>query len=177
MCGMFTLTLSPLELVLRASIVYFLFLVALRLSGKRELGQFTIFDLALVLLASNALQPAITGPDASIPGALIIMATLFTLNRVVAFSRQRSPLVRRILDYEPTVVARDGAWIDAAIERERLDSDDLEAAIREYGLESVAQVKLAVLEHDGSISVVPASGPMVRMQHRRRYRRRPNVPH
>ena len=85
MRAMFTLTISPLELVLRASIVYFLFLAALRLAGKRELGQFTIFDLALVLLASNALQPAITGPDASIPGALIIVATLFSLNRLVAF--------------------------------------------------------------------------------------------
>ncbi len=174
--GMFTLTLSPLELVLRAVIVYVLFLVALRLSGKRELGQFTIFDLALVLLASNAIQPAITGPDASIPGALIIIATLFALNGVVAFSRKRSRLVRRILDYAPTVVARNGAWIDAAIEREGLDSDDLEAAIREYGLESIKEVKLAVLEHDGSISVVPAAGPMVHMRHRRRYRRRPNVP-
>jgi len=174
---MFSLTVAPLELVLRAVIVYVLFLAALRLSGKRELGQFTIFDLALVLLASNALQPAITGPDASIPGALIILATLFTLNRVVAFSRERWPLVRRILDYAPTVVARDGAWIKAAIDREGLDSDDLEAAIREYGLESVTEVKLAVLEHDGSISVVPAAGPMVHMRHRRRYRRRPNVPH
>jgi len=174
---MFTLTLSPLELVLRAAIVYGLFLVALRLSGKRELGQFTIFDLALVLLASNALQPAITGPDASIPGALIILATLFTLNRLVAFLRKRSPLVRRILDYTPTVVARDGAWVNAAIEREGLDSDDLEAAIREYGLESVAEVKLATLEHDGSISVVPGAGPTVHMRHRRRYRRRATVPH
>ena len=174
---MFTLTLSPLELIARAVIVYGLFLVALRLSGKRELGQFTIFDLALVLLASNALQPAITGPDASIPGALIILATLFTLNRVVAFSRERWPLVRRVLDYAPTVVARDGAWIKTAIEREGLDEDDLEAAIREYGLESIREVKLAVLEHDGSISVVPAAGPMVHMRHRRRYRRRPNVPH
>ena len=174
---MWQLTLSPLELVVRSVIVYALFLTALRLSGKRELGQFTIFDLALVLLASNALQPAITGPDASIPGGLIILATLFTLNRVVAFSRERWPLVRRVLDYAPTVVARDGAWIKDAIDREGLDSDDLEAAIREYGLESVTEVKLAVLEHDGSISVVPAAGPMVHMRHRRRYRRRPNVPH
>ena len=169
------MTLSPLELVLRAVIVYVLFLVALRLSGKRELGQFTIFDLALVLLASNALQPAITGPDASIPGALIIIATLFTLNRLTAFARKRWPLARRILDYAPTVVAKNGKWIEAAIEREDLDMDDLEAAIREYGLESVKEVKLATLEHDGSISVVPSAGPLVHLRRRRRYRRRSNV--
>jgi len=172
---MFTLTLSPLELVLRSAIVYVLFLAALRLSGKRELGQFTIFDLALVLLASNALQPAITGPDASIPAALIIIATLFALNRLTAIARKRWPLARRILDYAPTVVARNGKWIQAAIGQADLDMDDLEAAIREYGLESVKEVKLATLEHDGSISVVPEAGPGVHMRHRRRYRRRPNV--
>ena len=169
---MWQLTLSPLELVLRSAIVYVVFLAALRLSGKRELGQFTIFDLALVLLASNALQPAITGPDASIPGALIILATLFTLNRATAFARRRSALARRILDYAPTVLARNGKWIQSAIAREDLDMDDLEAAIREYGLESIDEVKLAMLEHDGSISVVPEGGPPLHMLHRRRYRRR-----
>src|SRR5258708_29608918 len=112
---MWQLTLSPLELVLRSVIVYALFLAALRLSGKRELGQFTIFDLALVLLASNALQPAITGPDASIPGAAIIIATLFALNRLTAFARKRSAFVRRLLDATPTVVARNGKWIQTAI--------------------------------------------------------------
>lgn len=172
---MFTLTLSPLELVLRSVIVYVLFLAALRLSGKRELGQFTIFDLGLVLLASNALQPAITGPDASIPAALIIVATLFALNRLTAIARRRSVLARRILDYAPTVVGKNGRWIEAAIGREALDMDDLEAAIREYGIESVKEVKLATLEHDGSISVVPEGGQFVHMRHRRRYRRRPNV--
>jgi len=172
---MWTLTLSPLELVLRSVIVYSLFLAALRLSGKRELGQFTIFDLALVLLASNALQPAITGPDASIPAALIIIATLFVLNRLTALARKRSALVRRILDPSPTVLARNGKWIKAAIAQEDLDDDDLAAAVREYGLTSVKDVKLATLEHDGSISVVPMDGPPIHLRHRRRYRRRPNV--
>jgi len=170
-----TLTLSPLELVLRSVIVYGLFLAALRLSGKRELGQFTIFDLALVLLASNALQPAITGPDASIPAALIIIVTLFTLNRLTALARRRSPLALRILDYSPTVVARNGKWIEAAIAKEDLDADDLDGAIREYGVESVKDVKLATLEHDGSISVVPASGQPLQMHRHRRYKRRGHV--
>jgi uncharacterized membrane protein YcaP (DUF421 family) len=169
---MLTLTLSPLELVLRSVIVYVLFLAALRLSGKRELGQFTIFDLALVLLASNALQPAITGPDASIPAALIIVATLFVLNRLVALGRNRSLTFRRLIDYAPTTVARDGKWDAAAIKAEGLDTDDLTAALHEYGLESVDEVRLATLEHDGSISVVPAAGSQVRLRARhRRYRR------
>jgi uncharacterized membrane protein YcaP (DUF421 family) len=170
---MWQLTVPPLELVLRSVLVYAMFLAALRLSGKRELGQFTIFDLALVLLAANALQPAMTGPDASLPGALIIIVTLFVLNRLVAIGRRRFPLLRRILDYAPTQIATDGRWIDAAIDREGLSIDDLDAAIREHGLESIDDVHVAFLEHDGSVSIVPRKGTQVRLRaHRRRYRSR-----
>ncbi len=169
---MWHLAVPPLELVVRSVLVYALFLAALRLAGKRELGQFTIFDLALVLLAANALQPAITGPDASLPGALIIVVTLFLLNRAVAFGRRRSQLIRRILDIAPTTIAEDGKWVTAALEREEIDDDDLAAALREHGLEDVGEVRLAVLEHDGSISVVPREGPEVQIRtRRRRYRR------
>ena len=175
---MWDLAISPLELVVRSVLIYAAFLAALRLSGKRELGQFTIFDLALVLLASNALQPAITGPDASIPGALIIVATLFVLNRLVALGRSRVPAFRRLIDYAPTTVARDGKWVEDAIAAEGLDADDLTAALHEYGLESVEEVRLATLEHDGSISVVPGAGSLVRLRARhRRYRRQgPGMP-
>jgi uncharacterized membrane protein YcaP (DUF421 family) len=170
---MWQLTVSPLDLVIRSVLVYVLFLAALRLAGKRELGQFTIFDLALVLLAANALQPAITGPDASLPGALIIVLTLFVLNRLVAFARLKSVRVRRLLDYSPTTIAKDGHWLEGAVDQEGLDVDDLSAALREHGLESIKQVRLAVLEHDGSVSIVPARGEQVRLRARqRRYHRR-----
>ena len=173
---MWQLTLSPLELVLRSATVYVLFLAALRLSGKRELGQFTIFDLTFLLLAANALQPAITGADASLPGAAIIVATMFTMNRVVAFGRRRSRTLRRILEYAPAPIARDGSWIQSAVDREGLDLEDLEAAIREHGLESVDQVHLAVLEHDGSVSVVPIKGEHVQLRSRQRRYRRARTP-
>jgi uncharacterized membrane protein YcaP (DUF421 family) len=168
-----TLTLSPFELVARSVIVYILFLAALRLSGKRELGQFTIFDLTFLLLAANALQPAITGPDSSVTAALIIVVTFFILNRLVAFGRHRSPILRRLLDYPPSTIARNGKWVQRAVDQEGLDVDDLDAAIREHGLESIDDVQLAVLEHDGSISIVPKKGAHVSMRtKRRRYRRR-----
>ena len=163
----------PLELVARSLIVYAIFLVALRVSGKRELGQFTIFDLAAVLLAANALQPAITGPDASLPGAIVILVTLFGANRGVAMARRRFLAVRRLLDVPAAIIARDGAWIPDALAKEELDDDDLSAALREHGMDDIADVKLAALEHDGSISVVPSDGPHLRMQARvRRYRTR-----
>ena len=163
----------PLELVARSLVVYAIFLVALRVSGKRELGQFTIFDLAAVLLAANALQPAITGPDASLPGAIVIIVTLFGANRVVAMARRRFLTVRRLLDVPATIIARDGAWIPSALASEELDDDDLSAALREHGLDDIADVELAALEHDGSISIVPKDGPHLRMHARvRRYRTR-----
>jgi uncharacterized membrane protein YcaP (DUF421 family) len=169
--GLWQFGVPPLELVLRSLLVYTFFLVALRLSGKRELGQFTAFDLAAVLLAANALQPAMTGPDASIPGALVILATIFGINHLVAWSRRRFPAVRRLLDAPPTTIARDGAWLRPALEREGLDDQDLQAALREHGLETISEVKLATLEHDGSVSVVPREGGPVQIRQRhRRYR-------
>ncbi len=169
---MWTLGVPPLELVARTIIVYIIFLAALRLFGKREIGQFTLFDLALVLLAANALQPALTGPDQSVTGGLIIVVTIFVLNRFVSVLRRRVPMVRRLLEFEPTVVGRDGAWLRAAVAGEELDQDDLDAALREHGLDSVKDVKLAVLEQDGSLSIVPNDGSAVRIRaRRRRYKR------
>ena len=167
---MWELGVAPLEIVVRTAIIYLLFLLFLRLSGKRQLGQFTLFDIALVLLAANALQPAMTGPDQSVLGGLIIIITIFTLNRLVAEARVRIPFVRRLLEFAPTVIGRDGKWLKKEFEKQGLDLDDAEAALREHGLERVDQMKVAVLEEDGSISVVPADGednPESRRRHRR----------
>jgi uncharacterized membrane protein YcaP (DUF421 family) len=169
---MWQLGVPPLELVARTIIVYVVFFGALRLSGKRELGQFTLFDLALVLLAANAVQPAVTGPDSSVPGGMIILATIFTLNRGLAELRTRVPFLRRVLEFDATVVGRDGRWLTKVMEHEGLDMDDVEAALREHGLESVDEVRLATLEEDGSISIVPIDqSTEARARHRRRYRR------
>ena len=170
---MWTLGSPPLELVIRAALIYLVFFGALRLFGKREIGQFTLFDLALVLLAANALQPAITGPDASIPGGLIVIATIFTLNRGVAALRVRSPLVRRLLEFGPTVIGHDGAWLLPELVRQGLDLVDVEAALREHGLDAVEQMKLATLEADGSISIVATDTADTTGRRRRRHYRRP----
>jgi uncharacterized membrane protein YcaP (DUF421 family) len=170
---MWQLSVPPLELVVRTTIIYLLFLVSLRLSGKRQLGQFTLFDIALVLLAANALQPAMTGPDQSVTGGVIIIVTIFSLNRLVAEARLRSSAVRGILEFQPTVIGRDGQWLLEELEKQGVDLDDVDAALREHGLERVDQMKLAMLEEDGSISIVPMGGqdnPAARRR-RRRYKR------
>jgi uncharacterized membrane protein YcaP (DUF421 family) len=170
---MWQLAISPVEIVVRTSIIYLLFLVSLRISGKRQLGQFTLFDIALVLLAANALQPAMTGPDQSITGGAIIVVTIFSLNRIVAEARLRIPMIQRLLEFEPTLIGRNGKWLKDQMEEQGLDLDDVQAALREHGLIRVAQMKLAVLEEDGSISIVPAAGedtPQAKRR-RRRYKR------
>ena len=81
--------------VARTTVIHVLFVSVLRLSGKREIGQFTLFDLAMVLLVANALQPAMTGADQSVLGGAIILATIFMLNRLVSEARVRVPFVRK----------------------------------------------------------------------------------
>ncbi len=170
---MWVLGTPPAELVFRAVVIYAAFFVALRLFGKREIGQFTLFDLALVLLGANALQPAMTGPDSSLTGGLVLITTLFAIDRMVAALRVRFPFVQRILQFQPTVVGRDGKWNLREMVRQGLDLVDVEAALREHGVDDVSQMKLAVLEADGSISIVAADdGEDAQARRRRRYRRR-----
>ncbi len=171
---MWTLALPLPELIVRAVLIYAVFFGALRLFGKREIGQFTLFDLALVLIAANALQPAITGPDTSVLGGVVVILTLFVLNRGVSLLRVRSALVRRLLEFGPTEIGRDGTWLLPELVRQGLDLVDVEAALREHGLNDVGQMKRAVLEADGSISIVAIdSGDTDEARRRRRRYRRP----
>jgi uncharacterized membrane protein YcaP (DUF421 family) len=143
------------DLILRSIAVYLVLLLVLRLFGKREIGQFTLFDLVMVLLVSNAVQPAMTGPDTSLAGGLLIILTLVVTNRILAEGRRRIPLLRLVLESPATTIARDGQWLTDAVNHEGLDAADLDEALREHGIASVDEVALAVLEPDGSISVVP----------------------
>ncbi len=162
--------IPPWELIVRSVAVYLALLVALRVFGKREIGQFTLFDLVLVLLVANAVQPAMTGPDTSLGGGLLIILTLVVTNRLLAEGRRRLPFMRVLLEAAPTTIASDGAWVTDAVEREELDAGDLETALREHGIASIDEVALAVLEPDGSISVVPRGDRHRALRARRRIR-------
>jgi len=157
------------HLVIRAVIIYVVFFIGLRLFGKRELGQFTTFDLVLVLLVANALQPAITGPDNSVTGGIIIITILLVFNRMVALVRNRWPWFDALIDPPPTVVVQDGEISKLALEKEGLSETDVDMAIREHGIDKLSDVKQAVLENDGSISVV-TKGSGERFRRRRRVR-------
>jgi uncharacterized membrane protein YcaP (DUF421 family) len=164
------------SLLLRCALIYVTMVVGLRLFGKREVGQFRLTDLVLVLLISNAVQPAITGPDTSLVGGLLIIATLLAVNYVWNFAVVRlglhNPRLGEALLGHPTVLVQDGQWCERALEREGVDHEECEMAFREHGVESVEDVKLAVLELDGTISVVPRDSPTIRTRRRVRMTRR-----
>jgi uncharacterized membrane protein YcaP (DUF421 family) len=160
------------EIAARSALIYCAIVIGLRLFGKREIGQFTIFDLVLVLLIANAVQPAMTGPDFSATGGLVIILVLLALNLLVALIRLKVPFARKLLEGTPTIIARDGAWIDAAMDRSGVIMDDAMMALREHGIDKIDDVLLAVLETDGSISVVPTEATLLRGKRKVRYRRR-----
>jgi uncharacterized membrane protein YcaP (DUF421 family) len=152
------------ELIIRSVGVYFVLLLGLRVFGKREVGQFTLFDLVFVLLVANAVQPAMTGPDASLFGGVIIVFSLLTANWVVG-KLDDIPAFHRLVTPPPTVLLKDGKVIVEAMKKEGITQDEVEMAMREHGLDEIAEVELAILESDGSISIV---GKDEKAQQRRR---------
>ncbi len=146
----------------RAAIVYIAILIGLRLMGKRELGQMTVFDLVVVLLLANAVQNAMVGADTSVQGGLVAAFVLLALNRIVAAARLHSGVWGRLLEGSPTVLVQEGQILDAAVRKEGLERAQVEMAMREHGVASVEDVQLAVMETDGSISIVPRGSRMIR---------------
>ena len=141
-----------LQIVVRTGIIYLLVLIGVRLSGKREVGQMTPFDLTLLLLLSNSVQNAMTGPDTSLAGGAVAACTLLILNYGVAAVSGSNRRLRRLIQGEPSLLVHDGKVIESHMARERVSLDELHRALREHGINSCDQVALAVLEVDGSIS-------------------------
>jgi uncharacterized membrane protein YcaP (DUF421 family) len=168
---MFHFGVEPWELVVRSVVIYAGLLLALRLFGKREVGQFTLYDLVLVLLVANAVQPAMTGPDSSLAGGLVIIVTLVAVNLLVA-RLDRWHLFHRLFTPQPSVIIRNGHYVPAALRREGVTEDEAESAIREHGMDGVSDVQLGVLEPDGSISIVAKDAKVTRTKRRVRYRSR-----
>ena len=135
-------------------VVYVALLVALRVFGKREVGQFTLYDLVFILLVANALQPAMTGLDTSITGGLVLIAALVAANFAVG-RLDRLPRFHQIFGSAPAVLIKDGKLVPATLKREGLTEEELDMAIREHGVDDLKDVKLGVLEPDGTISIVP----------------------
>jgi uncharacterized membrane protein YcaP (DUF421 family) len=156
---------------LRAVLIYVGLLLALRLFGKREVGQFTLYDLVFILLVANALQPAITGPDTSLGGGFVLIAVLVGVNYLVG-KLDNMPRFHNLFAAAPAVIMRNGKYMPEVMKKEGVDVGEVEMAMREHGVTDMKDVQLAVLEPDGTISVVPTGVAMTRTKHRIRYHHR-----
>jgi uncharacterized membrane protein YcaP (DUF421 family) len=143
-----------LEIALRTGVIYLLVLVGIRLSGKREVGQMTPFDLVLLLLLSNSVQNAMTGSDTSLAGGAVAAATLLILNYLVAELSGGNRRFRKFVQGQPALLVHDGQVIEAHMAKEHVTMDELERSLREHGIATYKDAALAVLEVDGSISVL-----------------------
>lgn len=160
----------PLLIILRCTVVYVVLLVALRLTGKRQLGQFTPFDFAVLLIVSNAVQNAMIGPDTSLVGGVLGAVTLFGLNYLLSALSARYQIFGHDMLGDPTVLINEGHLLMDNLRRERVDANDVLMAMREHGVEDITQVKHAILETDGTISIVTQDIPTMRTRRRVRGR-------
>jgi len=142
------------EKVLRAAVVYIFLLIAFRLTGKRQVGQMTTFDLVVVLVISNVLQNAMIGADNSVAGGILGAAVILIVNFIIAEIAVRSRRAERILEPEPTVLIVNGKIIEKNLRKELISIADLHSALRKDGIISSEDVKLAVLEPNGAISII-----------------------
>lgn len=155
MADLFQLSAPWWHFVLRAVAIYLLVMLLVRVSGKRAVGQFTPFDLVLLILIGNAVQNGMNGGDLSVTGAAILAACLIALNYAVAFATSRSRRVEAIIEGVPVVLARNGKVYREVLRRELVSQEDFEEALRTSGLRGLEEVEVALLETNSKISVVP----------------------
>jgi uncharacterized membrane protein YcaP (DUF421 family) len=143
------------EFIVRGIIVYLFLIVLLRLTGKRQVGQLAPFDLVLLLVLSNAVQNAMNGGDNSITGGLISAVTLVTMNWLVGYLTFKSKAMEALVEGRPEVLIHNGKLYKEALNREKLTHHELMTALREAGCSAIEDVHAAMLENDGTISVIP----------------------
>jgi uncharacterized membrane protein YcaP (DUF421 family) len=164
---MFDLSIPLWEIILRTLVVYITVLGLLRLGGKRELGTMSPADLVVILIIANAVQNAMNGGDVSLIGGLISAATLVGGNLLLGRFGRRIPILGRLVYEEPTLLVQDGKPITENLKHEHVDVADVEMAAREHGVSDLNEVAAAVLEIDGSISIIPKKGGGYHKSHRR----------
>lgn len=142
--------------VLRGVAIYIFLLIVFRIMGKRSLSETTTFDFILLLIISEVTQQALVGKDFSLTGSTILIGTLMCMELVFSAIKERFPLFDKMLEGEPMLIVDKGAPLKRRMKKSRVDEDDiLEAARLSCGLERMDQIKYAVLEKDGSISIIP----------------------
>lgn len=143
-----------LDIIFRSTVIYLFIVAALRLFGKKELAQLSVIDLVFILLISNSVQNAMVGPDSKLTSGIIAATTLFVINTLFKYFLFRSRGLNKFVQGKPVMLIHKGNIIEENLRKERLTLDELQAAVREHGVETISEVDLAVLEVDGNISIL-----------------------
>nr|WP_121271303.1 YetF domain-containing protein [Pedobacter schmidteae] len=157
-----------LDITLRSLAVYTFMLVAIRLTGKKELSQLNTSDVVLILLISNAVQNAMVGSNTSLIGGLVAAAVLFALNYLLKKVMFKSKKIRDLLTEKPEILIHNGNLDFAMLSKLGITNEELREAIREHGVEKYKDVKLAVMEADGNISIISGDEKLKQSQYKRK---------
>ncbi|MBA3747147.1 MAG: DUF421 domain-containing protein [Solirubrobacterales bacterium] len=147
-----------MDLVVRSVIVFFAVFIVTRVVGRRELSTMEPFDLILLIVTGDLVQQGVTQSDYSLTGALTVISTMALLTVALSYASFKVPKLRPVLDGEPLVLVQDGDIIERNMRRERITVDELLAEARLQQVGSLDQVRFAVLETSGKISIIPTDG-------------------
>lgn len=158
------------DIIIRSASVYLFMLIALRIFGKKELSQLNTADVILILLISNSVQNAMVGSNISLLGGLAAASVLFVINFALKKLMYKSKWFRDFMQEKPEILIHDGKIDFKALSKLNITSDELNEAIREHGIEHFSDVKLAILEIDGNISII-SGDKTIRQTHYKRLKR------
>lgn len=154
-----------LMIAAKTAVIYVFLVIGLRVLGRRELGQMTVYDLVLIVVLANSVQNAMVGDDTTLGGGLVAAVTLLALNRLFTLALIRFPSLEQRVVGEPLLIVADGRALPDRLKQEGVSREQLMAALREHGMERVEDARMCVLEVDGTISVVPKDATVHRTRH------------
>ena len=166
-----------LDVALRSLAVYLFMFAGIRIFGKNQLSQLNAGDIVLLLLISNAVQNAMVGSNVSLEGGLVAALVLFTANFIVKKVIFKNPRIKSLIESDPVILIKDGIVDNLKMKKEEVSFDELEEAVREHGVEKIEQVKLAILEVDGNISVISMDKDNAATNFTRHHRKFPRKSH
>jgi uncharacterized membrane protein YcaP (DUF421 family) len=146
-----------MDIVLRASVIFFFLVFVTRVMGRRELSSLTPFDLILLIVMGDAIQQGLTQGDYSVTGAILAVSTIAALQVATSYVSFRSTRAREVLEGLPLVLIQDGELIEHNLRRERLDQDEVAAEMRLQQIATFDEVQWAILETNGSMSFIKKS--------------------
>lgn len=157
-----------LDLIIRSVSVYFFMVIALRFFGKKELSQLNTADIILILLISNAVQNAMVGNNSSLQGGLVAALVLFVTNFILKKIMYNSKIIADLIQDKPEILIHNGIIDFKALAKLEITSQELEEVIREHGIEYFKDVKLAMMEIDGNISIISGDKMLKQTHHKRK---------